>query len=552
MRTGGYTGPDRRRPITAVDSSPYVARTVFAGLAVVTLWCLLVALAADGPVTARLALIGLSRAVASGLILAGAALRFAAWRITGTARAAWSSIALGVAGLALPVVGLIGRLAPAGPGMADTTAIARGLVDMALISFGVAALISPDVVSRLRPFRIAAPFMAGCLMIAAVVVIRGPAEESTPALAITAELLRWALAALWLLLAAAYVMMGRRRGRRGESLFGLALLVPAAGSLARAVLGPRPYQQMLIPAAGQLFAACVIAGVAALALWRLQTGRGTRLLAVAGELHGARTDLVHLERDQARRLHDARNAILAVSGAVQLLARPGTGGADPDRLQHLVAAELDRLAGLLDPAFRSASRGFRLSEVLEPLVLAHRLAGGTVTADLGDCVAVGRPDATATAVANLLTNARVHAPGAQVWISARAVGDSVEIRVSDDGPGIPAAERALVMQPGARGSTAGGEGSGIGLAAAAQAMCEQGGTLRLSESPGGGTTVLLTLRRDRRQPAATRLGASTVVPIPAQRRHPIGESAQHADDSPRRHPARVDRGAEPLRLKAAP
>ena len=501
-----YTGPDRRQPITSAEMPPYLVRTLLGAAVVVGLWSLLIVLAPHRPATARLALVGLSHALTCALLLSAAALRFATWRLTGTARAAWSVVALAVSGLGVPMLWMISRLQPSTTAQAAATSIARGLLDLAFICFGVMVLLTPEVVSRLRPLRIAAPFIAGCLVIAAVTVLRGPSSDPNPSLIVTATVLGWAVAVLWVALAASFVVLGRRRARRTDLLLGIALCLPAAGSLARAALGMHPYQTLVFPAAMQLFVACLIAGGSAIALWSLHTGRGTHLLAVTGELHGARTDLAQLECDEARRLHDARNAILAVSGAVRLLAgradatSPEDAGTLPvEELERLVTVELDRLGALLDPTFRRANRAFEIRPVIEPLILAHRLAGAQITASVSDARAVGRPDALATAVANILSNARAHAPGAHLWVDAGATDEHVVVRISDDGPGIPAFERSMVLLPGVRGGDQHSPGSGIGLASAAQAMSEQGGTLRLDERPGGGTMITLMLRRDRRQ-----------------------------------------------------
>jgi anti-sigma regulatory factor (Ser/Thr protein kinase) len=241
--------------------------------------------------------------------------------------------------------------------------------------------------------------------------------------------------------------------------------------------------------------ALLVAGACALRLWQLHTRGGTTILRVSGELRGARIDLAEAERDQAQRLHDARSAILGVAGAARLLAHPeSSSGIDRQRLQDLVAAELHRLGAILDPGFRSSNRRFRPAEVLEPLILAHRLAGARIQTLITDAWALGRPEATATVVANLLSNVRAHAPGAQIWITVTAE-DSVQIRVEDDGPGIAEGERTLVLQPGVRGSAATAAGNGIGLSAAAQLMADQGGTLALRARNGGGTCVVLTLQR---------------------------------------------------------
>lgn len=510
----GYVGPDRRRPVTDADVRPYLGRAVLVGIVVVAAWCLLVLLARHQPPETRQALIGLSRALSAALLLAAAALRFSAWRLTGTARAAWSVIVFAVAGLSIPVVGMISRLPGADTGGNDQSTVARGMIELTLICLGAVMLMTPTVVSRLRPLRMAAPFLLGCLAVAGIIAVRGTAG-TTPLLATTAAVLRWLLTCLWFALAVAYVVLGTIRRYQADRLIGYALLLPTAGSLAQAILGPLPYQRMVVPAAAVLFVAVLIAGVSAAALWNLQTGRGTRLLAVAGELHGTRLSLEQVERDQARRVHDARSALLAVSGAARLLARPESStGVDPEKLHQLVTAELHRLGAMLDPAYRSADRSFSPAAVIEPLVLAHRLAGAHIDAAVTDQLAVGKPEATATAVANVLSNARTHAPGARIWVTLTDDDEVVHIRITDNGPGIRPVERQLVLQYGVRGSTATGPGSGIGLAAAAEAMSDQGGSLSIDGRPGGGTVITLTLRRDRRRPAADQ------APLPSQRRAP--------------------------------
>jgi signal transduction histidine kinase len=68
---------------------------------------------------------------------------------------------------------------------------------------------------------------------------------------------------------------------------------------------------------------------------------------------------------------------------------------------------------------------------------------------------------------NLLSNAvKYNAPGGSAVIEAATTpGDRVRIAVSDDGPGIPPARRALLFQPFNRlgAETAKTEGTGLGL-----------------------------------------------------------------------------------------
>ena len=105
---------------------------------------------------------------------------------------------------------------------------------------------------------------------------------------------------------------------------------------------------------------------------------------------------------------------------------------------------------------------------------------------------------------NLLDNARGYAPGSPVQVVARMDGDTVELRVVDHGPGIPAPERERVFDQFYRlkGGGKRPEGTGMGLAICRGIVHAHGGGLRVETTPGGGATLVLTL------PAASDRGAS--------------------------------------------
>ena len=75
----------------------------------------------------------------------------------------------------------------------------------------------------------------------------------------------------------------------------------------------------------------------------------------------------------------------------------------------------------------------------------------------------------AQVVANLLANARTHTPpGTSVTTSLAVDGDHAVLTVSDDGPGIPVAERSAVLQRFYRGErNRPVTGSGLGLSVVA-------------------------------------------------------------------------------------
>lgn len=92
---------------------------------------------------------------------------------------------------------------------------------------------------------------------------------------------------------------------------------------------------------------------------------------------------------------------------------------------------------------------------------------------------------------NLIENAFKYARS-RVRISAAATAGGVETVVEDDGDGIPAAKRALVLQRGARADDA-TSGQGIGLAVVVELASTYGGRLTLDESDLGGVAARLEL-----------------------------------------------------------
>ncbi|SEL41844.1 sensor histidine kinase [Streptacidiphilus jiangxiensis] len=90
-------------------------------------------------------------------------------------------------------------------------------------------------------------------------------------------------------------------------------------------------------------------------------------------------------------------------------------------------------------------------------------------------------------VTNLLTNAAVHGhlPGrpARVEVGMAVLGQDAVLTVDDRGPGIPPARRAEVFERFVRGADS--PGSGLGLTLVAQQAALHGGSVSISDAPGG-------------------------------------------------------------------
>ncbi|MFD9933282.1 ATP-binding protein [Streptomyces massasporeus] len=166
-----------------------------------------------------------------------------------------------------------------------------------------------------------------------------------------------------------------------------------------------------------------------------------------------------------------------------------------DRLDHLVGNLLDmsRLqTGTVTPLIREID----LDEVV-PMALGG-VPEGSAGLDVPETlpmVAVD-PGLLERAVANLVENAvKYSPPGAPVLVAASALADRVEVRVVDRGPGVPDEAKERIFEPFQRhGDAPRGAGVGLGLAVARGFAEAMGGTLNAEDTPGGGLTMVLTLR----------------------------------------------------------
>ncbi|MBP0457838.1 sensor histidine kinase [Streptomyces montanisoli] len=166
-----------------------------------------------------------------------------------------------------------------------------------------------------------------------------------------------------------------------------------------------------------------------------------------------------------------------------------------DRLDHLVGNLLDitRLqTGTVTPMIRVVD----LDEVV-PLALVG-VPEDSVEPDIPETLPMVAVDTglLERAVANIVENAVKYSPeGCRVTVAASAIGDRVEVRVADRGPGVPDDGKERIFEPFQRhGDAPRGAGVGLGLAVARGFVDAMGGTLFAEDTPGGGMTMVLTLK----------------------------------------------------------
>jgi two-component system sensor histidine kinase KdpD len=228
--------------------------------------------------------------------------------------------------------------------------------------------------------------------------------------------------------------------------------------------------------------------------------RRAQLLAEANELRSALLQAVS---------HDLRTPLASIKASVSSLRQEDmTWSADETReFVATIAEETDRLillvtnlldmsriqAGVLHPALEPVG----LEEVVPAALASLGRCPDVVEADLDERLPPVWADSALLerSLANVIGNAVRFTPaGGRVRIEAAAGSGRVGLRVIDQGTGIPRPDRERVFQPFQRsGDHHAGGGVGLGLAVARGFVNAMGGTIEIDDTPGGGTTVVITL-----------------------------------------------------------
>jgi len=206
-------------------------------------------------------------------------------------------------------------------------------------------------------------------------------------------------------------------------------------------------------------------------------------------------------REVARRVaHEIKNPLTAMRIAVDQLRRVAAPAQSPmAAAAEVMAAETDRLARLAREFadFGRLPEGPKsevdLVELLDDLGRTAVPAGVAVSvrADGGPRTISGHYDPLRRAFGNLLRNASEAMGGCgSIEIALHRDGQGLVVTLADHGPGIPAELRQRVFEP---YFTTKQDGTGLGLALVRHTIEAHGGTLTVSETPGGGATFSIVL-----------------------------------------------------------
>ncbi|MET1087984.1 MAG: GAF domain-containing sensor histidine kinase [Arthrobacter sp.] len=202
--------------------------------------------------------------------------------------------------------------------------------------------------------------------------------------------------------------------------------------------------------------------------------------------------------------HDLRTPLTTMVGYLEMLLDDSGIQAIPGAAQDLekIDASGRRMLGMLEDVLNYS----RVGGGLQPDYVSVRQTAREVMLDLGiadqhlvevqELIVHADRGQLRTLLQNLLSNAMNYpSPHRDLHISIRGISNyhGTTIFVADNGKGIAPEDRVRVLEPLVRLHREGdGAGTGLGLATCSSIAKAHGGTLTLSETPGGGTTVAVS------------------------------------------------------------
>lgn len=198
--------------------------------------------------------------------------------------------------------------------------------------------------------------------------------------------------------------------------------------------------------------------------------------------------------------HELRTPLAGMQANAELLLREDPGREERERIAVAMVRESRRAARLVDDLLTMARLGEDMPLAVERVDLrtlaeaevarARTLSAGLRFEVTGAAHEVdGDPVRLGQIITNLLDNARYATPaGGTVTVSVDRRGDRIRLEVSDTGPGVAPAERAVIFERFGRGDASRSRhtgGAGLGLPIARGLARAHGGDLTYSDGGPG-------------------------------------------------------------------
>jgi PAS domain S-box-containing protein len=211
--------------------------------------------------------------------------------------------------------------------------------------------------------------------------------------------------------------------------------------------------------------------------------------------------LAHLGKMAAVVAHEVRNPLAGIRGAIQMIGRRLGIGAPERGVINEAVARIDTLNGIVEDllVFARPSKPsimpIPVAEVIANTIALFkqdpRTTSVAVRIDPTELIVNADAEHLKIVLLNLVMNSAAAMQGeGEIAITARRLGKCSEIRVADDGPGIPPEIQEHLFEP---FFTTGSRGTGLGLVTARRLMEAHGGSITLECPPGKGTVAVVRL-----------------------------------------------------------
>lgn len=200
--------------------------------------------------------------------------------------------------------------------------------------------------------------------------------------------------------------------------------------------------------------------------------------------------------------HELRTPLTVVAGLAETLRRHHRD-LDPEQLDDLLArvgANAERLTQLIQDLLdvdrltsglvRAERRPVALHELAEEMARSVDIDKRTLRTDLDPVTVAGDRAKLERVVSNLVANAARHtAADGEVRVELRAAGEVAQLRIEDDGEGIPDGFEERIFEPFVQGPGRredASPGTGLGLTLSRQFVALHGGTITARNREEGG------------------------------------------------------------------